>query len=68
MIPVGVDKFVGIEPVDLRWGFDRLAGRVTERMGRAGPVRQRWKLESWPGRKHWGSGRPAFIDRRSRRD
>jgi transposase len=34
MIPVGVEVFVGIEPVDLRWGFDRLAGMVTERMGR----------------------------------
>jgi transposase len=34
MIPAGVEVFVGIEPIDLRWGFDRLAGMVTERMGR----------------------------------
>ena len=34
MIPAGVEIFVGIEPIDLRWGFDRLAGIVTERTGR----------------------------------
>ena len=34
MIPTGVEVFVGLEPVDLRWGFDRLAGIVTERIGR----------------------------------
>jgi transposase len=34
MIPAGVEIFVGIEAIDLRWGFDRLAGIVTERMGR----------------------------------
>jgi transposase len=34
MIPHGVEIFVGLEPVDLRWGFDRLAGVVAERIGR----------------------------------
>lgn len=34
MIPAGVEVFVGLEPIDLRWGFDRLSGMVTERMGR----------------------------------
>ena len=34
MIPHGVEVFVGVEPIDLRWGFDRLAGVVTERLGR----------------------------------
>jgi transposase len=34
MIPHGVEVFVGLEPIDLRWGFDRLAGLVTERLGR----------------------------------
>lgn len=34
MIPHGVEVFVGLEPIDLRWGFDRLAGLVTERIGR----------------------------------
>ena len=34
MIPHGVDIFVGLEPIDLRWGVDRLAGVVLERMGR----------------------------------
>lgn len=34
MIPRGVEIFVGLEPIDLRWGFDRLAGIVAERIGR----------------------------------
>lgn len=34
MIPHGVEVFLGLEPVDLRWGFDRLAGAVAERVGR----------------------------------
>lgn len=34
MIPHGVEVFVGIEPIDLRWSFDRLSGIVAERIGR----------------------------------
>lgn len=34
MIPRGVEIFLGVEPIDLRWGFDRLSGIVTERIGR----------------------------------
>jgi transposase len=34
MIPRGVEIFVGIEPIDLRWSFDRLAGIVSDRIGR----------------------------------
>jgi transposase len=34
MIPRGVEIFVGLEPIDLRWGFDRLAGVAAERIGR----------------------------------
>ena len=34
MIPHGVEIFVGLEPIDLRWGIDRLAGVVLERIGR----------------------------------
>ena len=34
MIPSGVEVFVGLEPIDLRWGFDRLAGIVEERIAR----------------------------------
>ena len=34
MIPRGVEIYVGLEPIDLRWGFDRLCGAVTERIGR----------------------------------
>lgn len=34
MIPSGVEVFVGLTPIDLRWGFDRLAGVVQERIGR----------------------------------
>ncbi len=35
MIPHGVEIFVGLEPIDLRWGFDRLSGVVDDRIGRA---------------------------------
>lgn len=34
MIPRGVEIFVGLTPIDLRWSFDRLAGVVTETLGR----------------------------------
>ena len=34
MIPRGVDIYLGVEPIDLRWGFDRLCGIVQERVGR----------------------------------
>jgi transposase len=33
MIPSGVEIFVGVSPIDLRWGFDRLAGVVEEQIG-----------------------------------
>jgi transposase len=34
MIPHGVEIFVGLDPIDLRWSFDRLSGVVAERIGR----------------------------------
>jgi transposase len=34
MIPRGVEIFVALDPIDLRWGFDRLCGVVAERLGR----------------------------------
>ncbi|MDY7224735.1 IS66 family insertion sequence element accessory protein TnpB [Hyalangium rubrum] len=34
MIPHGVEIFVGLEPIDLRWGFERLAGLVETRLER----------------------------------
>ena len=34
MIPHGVEIFVGLDPIDLRWSFDRLAGMAMERIGR----------------------------------
>lgn len=34
MIPHGVEVFVGLEPIDLRWSFDRLSGIVEDRIGR----------------------------------
>ena len=34
MIPSGVEIFVSLDPIDLRWGFDRLAGIAEERLGR----------------------------------
>lgn len=33
MIPRGVQIFVALEPVDMRWSFDRLAGAALERIG-----------------------------------
>jgi transposase len=33
LIPRGVEVFVGLDPIDLRWGFDRLAGVVAEHLG-----------------------------------
>jgi transposase len=33
MIPAGVQVFVALEPVDMRFGFERLSGMVRERMG-----------------------------------
>jgi len=35
MIPHGVEIFVALEPVDMRLGFERLAGLAQERMQRA---------------------------------
>lgn len=35
MIPHGVEVFVGLDPIDLRWGFERLSGIVQERIGRS---------------------------------
>jgi transposase len=34
VIPRGVQIYVGLAPIDLRWGFDRLTGAVMERIGR----------------------------------
>jgi transposase len=34
MMPRGVEVFVGLEPIDLRWSFDRLAGLVEGRLSR----------------------------------
>jgi transposase len=33
MIPAGVQVFVALEPVDMRYGFERLSGLVRERIG-----------------------------------
>jgi transposase len=41
MIPHGVEIFMAIQPIDLRWGFDRLAGLVgahLERDARSGAL------------------------------
>ncbi len=35
MIPHGVEIFVALEPIDLRLGFDRLSGLVSEHLGRS---------------------------------
>ena len=33
MIPTGVEVYVALEPINLRYSFERLAGFVTERIG-----------------------------------
>jgi transposase len=35
MIPHGVEIFVALEPIDLRLGFDRLSGLVSDHLGRS---------------------------------
>lgn len=35
MIPSGVEIYIGLAPIDLRWGFDRLAGLVQDQIGRS---------------------------------
>jgi transposase len=35
VIPHGVEVFVGVDPIDLRWGFERLSGVVAEKLGRS---------------------------------
>lgn len=34
MIPQGVEIFMAVGPIDLRWGFHRLSGVVNEQIGR----------------------------------
>ena len=34
MIPAGVEIYVAVAPIDLRWGFDRLAGVAHEQLGK----------------------------------
>jgi len=34
LIPRGVEVFVGLDPIDLRWSFDTLTGIVADRIGR----------------------------------
>ena len=34
MIPAGVEIFLGLAPIDLRWSFDRLVGLVESELGR----------------------------------
>lgn len=34
MIPRGVEVFLALDPIDLRWSFDRLSGLVAERIAR----------------------------------
>jgi transposase len=34
VIPHGVEVFVALDPIDLRWSFDRLSAMVADRLGR----------------------------------
>jgi transposase len=59
VIPQGVEIFVAVEPVDMRFGFERLGGLVRERMAREprskalfvffGRHRRTVKVLSWDG-------------------
>jgi transposase len=59
VIPQGVEIFVAVEPVDMRFGFERLGAVVRERMRREprsralfvffGRRRQTVKVLSWDG-------------------
>jgi transposase len=59
VIPQGVEIFVALEPVDMRFGFERLGGLVRERMRREprsralfvffGKRRQSVKVLTWDG-------------------
>lgn len=59
MIPHGIEIFVAVEPVDMRFGFERLGALVRERMRREprskalfvffGKRRQTVKILSWDG-------------------
>ena len=59
VVPWGVEIFVASEPVDLRFGIERLGGLVRERMGReprsralfvfVGRRRQSLKVLTWDG-------------------
>lgn len=59
IVPLGVEIFVATEPVDMRFGFERLGGVVRERMKREprskalfvffGKRRQTVKILSWDG-------------------
>ncbi len=35
MIRRGVEIVIALDPIDMRWGCDRLCGVVTERLGRS---------------------------------
>lgn len=59
MLPIGVEVFVAVEPVDMRLGIERLGAVVRERMRReprsralfvfVGKRRQSLKVLSWDG-------------------
>ena len=59
MIPQGVEVFIATDPVDMRYGFERLSGLVRERMGReprsralfvfVGKRRHTLKVLTWVG-------------------
>jgi transposase len=43
MIPHGVEVFVGLDPIDLRWGFERLSGVVALHAQRQGSLQIGWQ-------------------------
>jgi hypothetical protein len=72
MIPAGVEIFVALAPIDLRFGFDRLAGLVQAQLGqvaRSGALfvffGKRGRAAGRGGLKSWSS--LAERDRRATR-
>ena len=64
MIPAGVEVFIGLTPIDLRWSFDRLAGLVESELGR---VARSGALFIFFGKRRTALAHVAHRDHRNRR-
>ena len=53
MIPTGVQVFLALEPIDLRWSFDRLSGAAQERIRMTNNHSERALRNIAVGRRNW---------------